>query len=554
MKAKSKIDELIEGLKSKQIRVISDAGEHKLNEKQREVMCLMSNHFLMVLSGQKNSNLVRSYVQLLKRRGVALRGINEVSITALRRLYEELGEQQALTRVVGSASSMQNEVITLITDAVKRRASDIHITIHEDYGSIAFRIHGDLIKVQELPANKCEDICSTIYQSMCDISDPIYMSKNYQDARMSAEFVARCGLFGSRIASGPTADGSRMVIRLLYDTGSNIPTLEELGYLPEQIALIEVMRRQKAGINILSGATGSGKSTTLVSVLSEIIKAARESNTSPLTNSVEEFWGVSVVTIEDPPEYTIRGAVQTPLVAKKNDEEDVRRAWARAISSCMRQDPDIMMIGEIRDQNSARAAFEAALTGHGVWTTVHVTDAIGIMLRLRGLNVDSDRMLNPEIITGLINQSLAQRLCPNCSQTWEAMKSKLLPDLRERIEKYCTLDTIRFRGDGCSKCSNGILGRIVVAEAITPNLEFMEIFAQEGGQNKAKMHWIKNMNGITKCMSLIRRINEGYIDPREGESAVSPLDKDARLLGVDYGIGGNFEAGRQLIQPVQFNK
>lgn len=540
--------------KQRGIKVLSDQGQFELPSEQRELMCLTSDHRLMVISGSLNNMLVRAYQQRLTRRGIKLKAVHEVSITTLRRMYKELSEQTERSRVVGSTSSSQNEVIALISDAVKRKASDIHLTIHEDYGTIAYRIHGDLYKVQEPPADKCMEYCSTIYQSMCDISDPTYMPHTHQDARMSADFVQRCGLFGSRVASGPTASGSRMVIRLLYDNGSRIPTLVELGYLPEQIELIEVMRRQKAGINILSGATGSGKSTTLVSVLSEIIEHARQSSTSSMLNDVEEFWGISVVTIEDPPEYTIRGAVQTPLVAKKNDEEDVRRGWARAISSCMRQDPDIMMIGEIRDQNSARAAFEAALTGHGVWTTVHVTDAVGIMLRLRGLNVDSDRMLNPEIITGLINQSLAQKLCPHCSVPWAQMRDEIEPGLRERVENYCTTDSVRLRGTGCAHCDHGIVGRLVIAEAITPNLKFMEVFGEVGGQSKAKVYWIREMQGITKCMALIRRINEGFVDPREGEAEVSPLDKDARLLGIDYSHDGEFTSGRELTLPKEFNR
>lgn len=373
---------------------------------------------------------------------------------------------------------------------------------------------------------------------------------------MKSEFVRRCGLFGSRIASGPTDRGSRMVIRLLYDPGRGIPTLPELGYLPEQIDLINTMRQQTSGINILSGATGSGKSTTLVSVLTEILRDAKKGDTGLLQvdrdlNDAEEFWGISVVTIEDPPEYTIHGANQTPLIADKSDEASIRRGWSNAIKACMRQDPDVMMIGEIRDQGSARAAFDAAMTGHGVWTTVHTTDAVGIMARLQGLEVETDRMLDPEIVTGLINQSLAQKLCPHCSLPWIANRLRVNEKTRDRVERYCQVENVRLRGPGCAHCNMGIVGRAVIAEVIMPNLDFMESFTK--GKTKAKLYWVRDMRGITKNMSLIRRINEGMVDPLEGEKKVCMLNKDFITLGLDYSLSGDFEDGKERIKAVDLS-
>src|SRR5690606_10542812 len=246
-------------------------------------------------------------------------------------------------------SARQAEVVRLITDAVHRNASDIHITVMEDRGVISFRIHGDLIKVQEPPAQKAQELCSTIYQSMCDQAEEIYKPATHQDARIAERFVSRARLFGARVASGPTDSGSDMVIRLLYDSGSRIPTLKALGYLPEHVALIDAMRRQTSGLNVLSGATGSGKSTTLASVLAQILDDARRQGRSLYRDlGAEEFLGVKIITVEDPPEYKIVGAVQTPLRADKSEESAIRQGWADAIRACMRKDPDLLMIGEIR--------------------------------------------------------------------------------------------------------------------------------------------------------------------------------------------------------------
>lgn len=555
-----KIDDVIAYYRKNRITVESDeGGRHPVRENSRDMMCLTSDGTLFVLAGELNNQEVMAYRALLRRRGVTLRGTREVSVSLLRRFYAELGNKNdegiRVVDSIGSTSQRQIEVIRMITDAVRRKASDIHITVFKDRGTIAYRIHGNLYRIQEPPKEKCEEMCATIYQTMCDIADPTYKPHDHQDARMHAEFVTRCGLFGARIASAPTDSGSRMVIRLLYDSAKNIPSLKRLGYLPEQIDQIDVMRRHTSGINILSGATGSGKSTTLVSVLDSIIQRAKLGGKPLDDNGAEEFLGISVITIEDPPEYKINGATQTPLKADKSDEESVRRGWAKGISAAMRQDPDVMMIGEIRDQGSARAAFDAATTGHGVWTTVHTTDAVQIMIRLESLGVERDRMLDPEVVTGLINQSLTQHLCPDCSIPWEQGKHLVLdPAQRKRIEAYCDTAEVRLRGDGCSTCGGeGIVGRIVIAEVILPNFEFMEVFAEQG-KAKARHHWVRNMGGITKCMALIRRINEGFVDPREGEAKVSALDKDATTMGIDYSKTGDFTQAHEVLRAQTTSK
>ena len=538
---------------------LSGAGQtYALPTHQQEVMCLLSDMTLVVRSGEERSADVLSYVDLIRRKGARIARQVPTTVTVIREMYEVLAhKERSFVLDNGSSSAQQIDVVRLIQEAVKRGASDIHLNMWGRFGGIFFRINGDLYKVQEPPTEKIKGLCSTIYMSMCDIADSTYRPDAFQDARLHGDFVARCGLYGSRIASGPTVYGPRMVIRLLYDPGRKVPSLEELGYLSEQIEMFEMMRRQTSGINILSGATGSGKSTTLVSNMSAIISAAKAEGAAFVDlqeEGGEEYVGVSVVTIEDPPEYDIEGAVRIPLKADKTDEESIRRGWANAIKACMRQDPDIMMIGEIRDPGSAKAAFDAAMTGHGVWTTVHVTDAVGIMPRLEGLEVEKDRMLDPEIITGLINQTLVQKLCPDCSYSWDEGKHMVSADLQARVNAYCEVDHVRLRrrGHNCPTCGGaGIVGRMVIAEVITPDLPFMEEFSAHG-KAKAKAYWVRKMGGITKCMAAIRRINEGWVDPRQAEAVVSPLDKDKRTMGIDYSKAGDFEQGKDNVRPRDF--
>lgn len=544
-------------LKSQGVHVLTAEGQpFALPEDRQQILALLSNGYLCVAVGQEKSLGVMTFRSRLKKESFPLKKTYPLQMAQIRALYQELGQIGPVGRSAysgvrdsgGALSAAQADIIQMISEGVHREASDIHLADLGEHAEVLFRIHGDLYKVQERTAESMREMCAALFHTMCDISDNTYKPGVHQDARMKEDMARRCGLLGSRIASGPTARGSRMVIRLLYDTGKKVQSLAGLGYLPEQLDQFDFMRRQRAGINILSGATGSGKSTTLVSALHDIIERAKEEGNEQMLRHGEEFVGVSVVTVEDPPEYKIVGAHQTPLLADKQDEESIRQGWQNSIKAAMRQDPDYLMIGEVRDPGSAKAAFDAATTGHGVWTTVHVTDAVSIMTRLRGLNVEVDRMLDPEIVTGLVNQTLVQKLCPHCSIPWTQFRGPLDPALRARVEGYCDLEYVRLRGQGCSHCGGkGIVGRVVIAEIINPNLAFMEAFSSQN-KAKAKDYWVREMGGITKCMALIRRINEGMVDPREGEINVCALDRERLTMGLDYSLVGDFAAGRDRVR------
>ncbi|MGE4531403.1 MAG: GspE/PulE family protein [Acidithiobacillus sp.] len=535
------------------LRVLTDkGGPYEVAPKYRDVLCLTSDHTLHVAKGELLNAEVRTLIDRLRRDKIIIeeKRIHETSITFLHELYKNLAPVESdgarVARVLDGQdgpSDMQRDVMRIIRDAVDKGASDIHFVLNPRVLEIAYRIHGEMFHVNERPSNVGQRLLATLYGSMCDVSSTLYNSSANQDARFRTELAAQCGLFAARISSGPTDTdpGAVLVTRLLYDSNKRIQTLTELGFLPEQCRDIELMQRRAVvgGVNILSGSTGSGKSTTASTILSDIISRERATQE---TEGVGLRTGIKVFTIEDPPEYRIPGAVQTPLVVPNRDNpEDVRIGWLKAISALVRRDPDMALIGEIRDHDSAKAVFDLATTGHGVYSTLHTTDAVSIMARLKGLNVDRDLMLDPDIMTGLINQSLAQKLCPHCRIPWEKGKSVVGADQRKRIERYCQTEGVYLRGTGCSECVRGIMGRIVIAETIVPNMQFMEVF-EEKGKVRAKEYWIKEMGGISKCQALIRRINEGFVDPVAGDSTVIALDNDFIALGIDYGKGGNFEA------------
>jgi type II secretory ATPase GspE/PulE/Tfp pilus assembly ATPase PilB-like protein len=211
----------------------------------------------------------------------------------------------------------------------------------------------------------------------------------------------------------------------------------------------------------------------------------------------------------------------------------------------LRKDPDVLMIGEIRDKDSAIAAYRGAMTGHVVWSTVHTNDATSVPQRLIDLGVDPNLILDPMLTTGLVNQSLTKQLCPHCSQTYADHSHELADDLVERIEKFCEPANVRLRGPGCKKCRGGAADRIMVAETVVPNGVFMEIY-RDRGKVAARKYWVTDMAGLTKCQAMIRRINAGEVDPRDAEADIEPLDSDLRTLG---GAGG-VPAAASLLRAV----
>ncbi|RQR11274.1 GspE/PulE family protein [Burkholderia stagnalis] len=447
--------------------------------------------------------------------------------------YKPLDEVQRLADAARSTartdqiSTRQSQVLRLVSEAVSLKASDIHFTVDGERCEIEFRIFGSLSHYLNEPRDVGMELCSTIYQSMCDVADEIFKPQAAQDGRLRKEWTAKMGLRGARIGTRPTDSGIYLALRLLYDSMGET-TLEGLGYHQDrQIPMINTMSRRTKGINIISGVTGAGKSTTLECVLSALLRRLN--------------FSIRLITIENPPEYFIRGARQTPLLADGDDEEAISAAWARGIANAMRLDPDMIMVGEIRDIHSARAAFRAAMTGHGVWTTLHTGDAVSNMERLRDIGVEMSLLTDPTIVTGLLNQSLVSVNCPRCSIGYRETKASLEADLVERIERLCRPDQVRFHTPGnknCPECrGTGLIRRTVVAEGLIPTKKFMSAFRSDGAWG-ARDYWLCHMNGITKTQHLLEKINNGLVDPCIAETQVNPLDED-ELLGIgDIALGG----------------
>ena len=346
-------------------------------------------------------------------------------------------------------------VDSIIKEAVPYRASDIHIEPFEKVVKVRYRIDGDLQDRAEFPINSYAAISARI-KIMANMN--IAERRTPQDGRIN--MIVGGKEFDFRVSSLPTVFGEKFVIRVLDKTSFRF-TREDLGFTEEENKLLDVMLSKPHGIILLTGPTGCGKSTTLYAFLKEVNKAE-----------------VNIVTVEDPVEYIMQGVNQTQVNVKAN------MTFSNALRSILRQDPDIIMIGEMRDEETADIAVRAAITGHLVFSTLHTNDAPGAILRLENMGIPD--YLVSDALVGVIAQRLVKRLCPACKKRGKTTAKEMeILGIDEPISI--------FRPHGCQFCNGtGYKGRIAVHEMmymnenmrnVVVNEKNLEILRKEAGKN-----------------------------------------------------------------------
>jgi type II secretory ATPase GspE/PulE/Tfp pilus assembly ATPase PilB-like protein len=441
------------------------------------------------------------------------------------------------------ASQLQREVSDLFKLAAAKDASDVHISVRRTECLIKIRTIGDLDLEQEYTSAHGNALCKTIFMTMCDQAGKTFQPKSRQDARMKAVYLPE-GITGVRIGTSPTDSGYIMVCRLLKKSDPSKLNLNALGYEPFQIEQINQAKSKKGGINIFAGPTGSGKSTTMSIIVGMIIS---DSNGRK-----------HVITAENPVEYEIGGqiliqknidgelierkimayATQTPVMAGNTKRK--KEIFTEAITAMMRLDPDVIMIGEIRDGGSLKASVDASMTGHQVWTSVHATTAIGIIKRLITVSgeddggVEKELICDASIVSSLMSQRLVKKLCPGCSEPLERYINKIDPKLLQRLTEVYgdDLSGIKLRNvNGCKNCFKGNVGRTVVAEIINTDQKFMDLILSSNYE--AEKYWLEQLNGIPMMGHGLIKVKRGIIDPLDLEDELEYI-QIPEALNKDY--------------------
>ena len=387
---------------------------------------------------------------------------------------------QPVVRLVGA----------LLMDAVKRAASDIHFEPEFAFLRIRYRIDGVLQQVRSIHKSYWPGIAVRLKViSGMDIAE----TRSPQDGRLNMNLCGRPIDF--RVSTHPTIHGENIVLRVLDREKSIIP-LERMGLRSSTLAQLKLMMTRPEGILVVTGPTGSGKTTTLYSLLSHLNDET-----------------VNIMTLEDPVEYPVSMMRQTS-VAEVNKVD-----FANGIRSIMRQDPDIILVGEIRDQDTATMAFRAAMTGHQVFSTLHTNSALGAFPRLTDIGISPDIMAGN--IIGVVAQRLVRVLCPQCKEPVKPTdeERKILGVKRnEAIQIY--------KHKGCKRCNQtGYRGRMAILELLRIDSEMDSLIARRAHLDELrKMALDKGFT--TLADDGVRRILEGYTSIEE---VMRVIDLTARL-------------------------
>ncbi len=334
-------------------------------------------------------------------------------------------------------------ISALLADAVERNASDIHFEPEQNFLRIRYRIDGVLRQIRSLHKTYWPAMAVRLkVMSRMNIAE----TRAPQDGRISATMSGRVVDF--RVASLPTTHGENVVLRIL-DRQKGIVPLDRLGLEESQLDLLKKMIARPEGIIMVTGPTGSGKTTTLYSILNHI-------------NSD----GVNIMTLEDPVEYPMT------LIRQTSVAEASKLDFGNGVRALMRQDPDVILVGEIRDEDTAEMAFRAAMTGHQVYTTLHTNSAVGAIPRLLDIGIVPDIMSGN--IIGVVAQRLLRKLCLTCRQSYD-------PDTKERrlLGMAPAEPAQLYRGVGCEQCDyQGFRGRASIMEILKIDAGIDELIAR----------------------------------------------------------------------------
>src|SRR5467141_525647 len=436
---------------------------------------------------------------------------------AIDKLLEGMGDREVTTLAdapppeelnISEADASQKPVVRLvdmiISEGILSRASDIHVEPEEGGVAVRYRIDGVLRQVMKIPRQAGLPLIARIkIMSSLDIADRL----RPQDGR------ARVAVNGQpidlRVSTLPAQLGEKVVIRIL-DSRATVKSLDTLGLNPGEAEAIKRLLENHEGILLVTGPTGSGKTTTLYSAINQI-----------------KSEGVNIVTVEDPVEYRMQGIVQVQV------QEKAGLTFAAALRSILRQDPNVVLVGEIRDKETAQIAVQASLTGHLVLSTLHTNDAANAVTRLVDIGVEPYKIAAS--LRGVVAQRLMRKLCTTCKEVWMEAPP-------ERLRRWIPAGTPLYRHAGCPDCAmTGYRGRFSILEILTMTAELERLIAAGEAADKIadaakrggmKTLWDSGLAHVKRGESTIEELTRVVDIPDEDEAPPPAQKAQARGSGT----------------------
>jgi type II secretory ATPase GspE/PulE/Tfp pilus assembly ATPase PilB-like protein len=508
-----------------------------LDEGTRKVCALLENGDFLRDNVEPFSTAILAAVMQIKKGGFPVRREFLVDRSFIRTFYDnamkakrDQSKSGATTRTDGGITtdiSRQQQIwIDIVKQADELRASDIQIYIGTSEARVKMRVGGAYRKIKEYDAREMEAVFSAIY-NLCETVKNTYDKRSiHQGVMPAAKLPFISDRFqGLRMQFNPARSShAYLVARMITEEKNETLDISSLGYAPLHQAMFDRMRRMPYGLFYIVGPTGSGKSTTLkVSLEALAISTGGEA---------------SILTAEDPSEYTLdHEIVQMSMHGSGNSKERAEQ-YVACVASLLRADPDIVMIGEVREEESSSLAIKAATTGHSVWTTMHVNDAISSFARLKGMKAPDHDIYNHKLVASVVAQRLVRTVCPHCAMSFEDAKSQLSKEKAERYRRFFgqvpgLLERIRFRNhNGCpahvrttsaKTCKRGYTDRTTTAEILIPDAKFMEL-AAANRMLEAEQYWLDTLQGNTMTEHAFYKVVSGQCDPSDVETGVGDLD------------------------------
>ncbi len=539
----------------------AEGGSLKIPEESRNLCALFDSGLWLVSASHRHSPLVTSVAQVARRQGFRVDEPRYVTPNIVRQAYHYADRQG-----VGATfdeNAVRRRAVATIEKAVEVGANDIHIEAVNNSTRVEFRIDGALRVWETWTQREGEQLLSSIYSHSIGQSGATANWMEPQaamltsDARGKESISLPKGVISVRCQWVPLADDGRYLdMRLQYDSahlfGENfvMADVDSLGFSQEQLKVVQSLRTMPGGMRVFSGPVNQGKTTTLRVTLNR--------------RMAETKMQLNCLLIEDPPEGGVIGARQIGVSASVKDEQR-ERTFVEIMRCALRLDPDIVMLGEVRDMQTAKFAFRLALTGRQVYTTTHVYAALAIPKRLRDIGIEPYLVYDEHLLRGMICQRLLRGVCAHCRIPLAAAQAELGPTYKELARRVraglAVMDAERSKSalgkpamerlsepdmrlvyvanpEGCSQCYQGRAGRTVCAEVIETDAKIMD-FLQDNRMEEARAYWLSpsGMNGVTMLWHGLEKVRRGEVSPLDAEFELGPFAREREILEVEQRLG-----------------